>query len=148
MKKSETTEPVPELDSIEKLADKRILIIDDEPAVTAIVSTYLVKGGFPHVKSENDSRHAMALIRESEPDMVLLDISMPHLSGMEILEQISSDPDLDKVIVLMLSAAGKELEDRSYELGALGFLPKPARADAVIRIVSSTFRIANRFGSR
>lgn len=48
----------------------------------------------------------------------------------------------------MLSSAGPEEENKSLELGAMGFLPKPTTAEELIRIISTTFRIANRFGAR
>ena len=130
------------------MAEKRILVVDDEPLVTRTVLAYLRKGGCGAVSSENDSRQAIEAIREFKPDMVLLDINMPHICGLTLLERISGESDFDDIVVLMLSAAGEEEENKSYELGALGFLPKPATAESVIRIVSSTFRIAMRFGTR
>ena len=135
-------------DSLTALSDKRILIVDDEPLVTRTVSAYLRKGGYTEVRSENDSREVISAIREFKPDLVLLDINMPHISGLELLEQIGREHDFDSVVVLMLSAAGEEEENKSYDLGSLGFVPKPATAESVLRIVTSTFRIANRFGAR
>lgn len=131
-----------------QLATKKILIIDDEPSSAELVSAFLESGGYQHIRCENDSRNGIVAIREFAPDMILLDIGMPHVDGLELLEKISGEPDFNEIIVLMLSAAGKTEEQRSYELGALGFLPKPNTVQQVIRIVSSTFRIANRFGPK
>ena len=73
---------------------------------------------------------------------------MPHTSGFQLLEQFGREHDFDNIVILMLSAAGEEEENKSYDLGALGFIPKPTTAESAIRIVTSTFRIANRFGAR
>lgn len=55
---------------------------------------------------------------------------------------------ITNVIVLMLSAAGQEEENKSLEIGAMGFLPMPTTSEELIRIVSTSFRITNRFGTR
>ena len=128
--------------------DINILIIDDEPSTVDLVTAFLEDDGFRNVFSETDSRFGMATIRTFKPDMILLDIGMPHVDGFDLLEQIVADPDLRDILVLMLSSAGEAEEQKSYELGALGFLPKPYTSKQVQRIVSSSFRIANRFGLR
>ena len=142
------TEQISRQESTTVLSEKRILVVDDEPLITRIVLAHLLKGGYRNARSENDSRNAIKAMREFQPDMVLLDINMPHMCGLTLLEQISANTDFDNVIVLMLSAAGDEEENKSFNLGALGFLPKPVTAESIIRIVSSTFRIAMRFGTR
>ncbi len=143
-----TTGITPNRDLASALKSKRILVVDDDPVVVATVAAHLCSGGFSHVRQETDSRLVIDAIREYEPDMIVLDIFMPHISGLELLEQISANAEFDKVIVLMLSAAGLQEEDRALELGAMGFLPKPTNAEELIRIISTTFRITNRFGSR
>ena len=143
-----TTGFVPGRDLAAALKCKKILVVDDEPTVVATVAAHLRKGGFPHVRQETDSRLVIEAIREYEPDMVLLDIFMPHISGLDLLEQISATPNFDNVVVMMFSSAGAEEEDRSLELGAMGFLPKPITAEELVRIISTTFRITNRFGAR
>lgn len=145
---STTTGHLPERDLAPVLTSRKILVVDDEPTVVKAVSAHLCKGGFSNVRQETDSRQVLEVIREYQPDMVLLDIYMPHLSGLELLEQISCSPEFDNVIVMMLSSAGPAEENKSLELGAMGFLPKPITSEELIRIVSTTFRITNRFGTR
>jgi DNA-binding response OmpR family regulator len=143
-----TTKLVPHRDLMTGLSERKILIVDDEPLVVRTVAAYLRQGGFHNLRHETDSRQVIEAIRDFKPDMVLLDIFMPHICGLQLLEQISANPAFDKIIVLMLSAAGQDEERRSLEMGAMGFLPKPTGAVELIRIISTTFRIANRFGTR
>lgn len=145
---SDTTFQIDRQDSIDLLTSKSILIVDDEPLVVKAVSTYLKKGGFHSVVGLTDPRLTLDALREHRPDMLLLDIVMPGITGLEILEKIERSGEFRDTIILMLSAAGQEDENLSYELGALGFIKKPARPEDVVRIISSTLRIANRFGTR
>jgi two-component system chemotaxis response regulator CheY len=131
-----------------ELSDKSILIVDDEQLIARTVETFLRKGGVTEIRYETDSRLAMKVIGEYEPDLVLLDISMPHVCGLELLEQITSDSDFDNVIVMMLSSAGQDERNRSLEMGAAGFIRKPANEKELVQAVSTAFRMANRFGTR
>ena len=143
-----TTKIVANRDSMSVLSDKKILIVDDDPLIVRTVAAFLRQGGFHELRHEIDSRRVIEAIDDFKPDMVLLDIFMPHICGLELLERISTNSDFDDVIVLMLSAAGQDEERTSLEMGAMGFLPKPTGAEELIRIVSTTFRIAHRFGTR
>lgn len=83
-----STKVVSHRDSMSVLTDKKILIIDDEPLINRTVAAYLRKGGFDNLRQETDSRLVMEAIREYQPEMVLLDIYMPHVNGLELLQQI------------------------------------------------------------
>lgn len=135
-------------DSVASLATKTILVVDDEPVVVKSVSAHLRRGGFPTVFELNDPRLTLDALRQYRPDMLLLDIVMPDISGLDLLAQIGYEEEFRDIIILMLSAAGQADEELSYELGALGFIKKPVKPEDLIRIISSTFRIANRFGTR
>ena len=63
-----------------------VTIIDDEPINIEVVKAYLSEAGFSNFRSTSDSRNALELMEENQPDIVLLDINMPHRSGLEILE--------------------------------------------------------------
>ena len=89
---------------------------------------------------------AMEVISEFNPDLILLDIFMPDVSGLEVLRQIRSNCMLDDIIVVMLSSAGRDEQFQSLELGALGFIQKPTTAVELVRTVTSKFCIARRLG--
>ncbi len=135
-------------DSMTCLMSKSILIVDDEPVVVKSVAAHLKRGGFPNVHQLTDASLTLEALRKHKPDMLLLDILMPEISGLELLAEIGDKEEFRDIIILMLSSAGIEEENLSYELGALGFIKKPAKPEDMLRIISSTFRIANRFGTR
>jgi len=125
---------------------KRILIVDDVELVCRVVSAQLSSAGFAEVSYQADSQKVIEQIDQFRPDLILLDIFMPHLSGLELLEMIRSKPQWDNIIVLMLSSAGTEEQYRSMELGAFGFIQKPITAVNLVRTITKKFALARRLG--
>lgn len=118
---------------------KDILVVDDEASVVEVVSLYLRREGFD-VRTARDGREALAAIKSQLPALVVLDLMLPQVDGLEILRQLRADPDYD-VPVIMLTARGQEV-DRIYglELGADDYVTKPfspaeltSRVKAVLR---------------
>ena len=81
-----------------------ILIIDDEPANVVIARKHLERAGYYSFKTTTDSTVAYNLIQASKPDVVLLDINMPEVSGIEILKQIRANKETRQLPVLILTA--------------------------------------------
>ena len=125
---------------------KRILIVDDVELICKVLKKHLSTAGYQCVESELDSRLVMDRIHASKPDLVLLDIFMPHVSGIEILQSIRANSEFDNIIVLMLSCAGADEQYQSLELGALGFIQKPVTAETLVQTITSKFAIASRLG--
>jgi signal transduction histidine kinase len=107
--------------------DARILIIDDEPANVLLLERMLAADGYRDVRSTTDARTALSLYRSHEPDLILLDLLMPHLDGVAVLEQLHTEtPDDAYVPVLVLTAdATAAAKLRALEAGAHDFLTKP-----------------------
>jgi len=103
----------------------RILIVDDDRINRALLSRGVEQGGHTVDAAEN-GRAALALLRDVSYDVVLLDIVMPELDGVTVLEQIKSDPRLQHVPVIMISAVDEtDSVIRCIEMGAEDYLPKP-----------------------
>jgi two-component system, OmpR family, response regulator ResD len=124
------------------MAGERILIVDDEPTLVEVLALYLREDGYI-VQTAADGMLALALIRDERPDLVVLDLMLPQVSGLEVLRQIraSAGPP-----VIMLTARGDET-DRvvGLELGADDYVTKPfsnrelvARVKAVLRRATPT----------
>jgi DNA-binding response OmpR family regulator len=125
-----------------------ILVVDDEPSVVEVVSLYLRREGY-NVRSAGDGRLALEAIADETPSLIVLDLMLPKVDGMEILRQVrqrSAD-----VPVIMLTARGQET-DRIYglELGADDYVVKPfspaelvARVKAVLRRTAAGVTVAN-----
>jgi len=111
----------------------KVTIVDDEPVNVKVVQKYLKDAGYRHFVNTHDSREAVELIRNESPDIVLLDIMMPHVSGLDILEVLRGDIKTQHLPVLILTAASdEEIRSKALELGATDFLNKPVRTAELI----------------
>ena len=104
----------------------KILIIDDEPINVKVCQKYLKELGYKQCVGLSDSTRAIAQITEDKPDLVILDVMMPVVSGVDILRELRSKPELSQIPVLILTAATDRNTKLSVlELGASDFLTKP-----------------------
>ena len=103
-----------------------VLVADDEPHIGRIIKMKLEQGQF-RVTLAYDGREAMdVLSREPDIGLVLLDLMMPHLSGLDVLAAMRADARWRDVPCIILTAAGEEQQHtRAMELGATAFLTKP-----------------------
>ncbi|MEY2574092.1 MAG: cyclic di-GMP phosphodiesterase [Verrucomicrobiota bacterium] len=104
----------------------KIVAIDDEPANVALLEAMLAEGGFTRVKTVTDSRLAMETCLAFEPDLVLLDLMMPHVDGFSILESLRDAAGESFLPVIVLTAdANESTKLRALRAGATDFLLKP-----------------------
>ena len=108
-----------------KLAKKRVLVADDRPTSRELVRTALERSGYD-VSEAVDGRDALEQIRNSMPDLVILDLHMPVVDGFAVVREIRMDDSLRRLRVVALTASAME-GDRLKALGAGfdGFLTKP-----------------------
>ena len=107
-------------------AKMKILVVDDEPANVALLEDMLLEGGYTRVKSVTDSRLAMETCETFEPDLVLLDLMMPHVDGFTILEAMRAAARESFFPVIVLTAdANESTKLRALRAGATDFLLKP-----------------------
>ena len=119
---------------------KTILVVDDEPGIVAVVRDYLEKGGF-RVLTAGDGRAALRLARLERPNLMVLDLMLPGIDGLDIIRALRSDPILHLMSVIMLTARVDEADRLiGLELGADDYVTKPfsprelvARVRAVLR---------------
>ncbi len=104
---------------------ERILIVDDEPDLVELVRFHLTQAGY-EVEACTSGREGLEQVRRRAPDLLVLDLMLPDLSGTEVCRQIRSDPKLAALPILMLTAKGEEV-DRvvGFELGADDYVAKP-----------------------
>ena len=107
-------------------APRHVLVADDEPHIGRIIKMKLEQGPF-RVTLVYDGREALdALERERDISLVLLDLMMPHLSGLDVLSAMRKDERLKEIPCIILTAAGQEQQHkRALELGATDFMTKP-----------------------
>ena len=116
-----------------------VLVVDDEPTISEVVSRYLERAGYETATAATGP-DALRLAAERRPDLVVLDLMLPEIDGLEVLRRLRSD-DSDRIAVILLTAKGEE-DDRVVGLrrGADDYVVKPfsptelvARVDAVLR---------------
>ncbi len=104
---------------------KTVLIIDDEPDLVEISKTHLEEAGYCVITASNGIE-GLELAKKSKPDLILLDIVMPGMDGLEMLETLRGTPGLSAIKVLMLTAKGRtENIFEADRLRAVDFLIKP-----------------------
>ena len=104
----------------------RILIVDDEPANVALLEDMLSDQGYINVKSTTDSRRVSELCGEFDPDLILLDLCMPHVDGFAVLESLRAERSVVYLPIIVLTAdVNEESKRRSLHCGATDFLHKP-----------------------
>lgn len=103
----------------------RILVVEDEDNIAVALDYLMTREGYDHDRVASGA-DALPRIRSTHPDLVLLDVMLPEVSGYEICEGIRTDPSLSDVKVLMMTARGSTIERRKgLALGADGFISKP-----------------------
>ena len=118
----------------------KILVVDDEPDILEIISYNLRKEGY-EVKTAENGLEAVASAKEFLPDMILLDVMMPKMDGMEACKQIRAVPSLKHCFILFLTAREEEfVEVLSFQAGADDFLTKPIKPRALISRIEAVFR--------
>lgn len=122
---------------------KKILVVDDEPDVTDLVAYHLKAKGF-HVETINDATASISKARSFQPNLLILDIMMPDLSGIQICRVLRNDSKLAKVPIIFLTAKA-EPHDRieGLESGADDYMGKPfSPKELVLRVESILRRLA------
>src|SRR5512132_2878427 len=104
----------------------RILIVDDEPANVDLLRRMLERAGFVRLESTNDPREAAALYVKLRPDLILLDLHMPGMDGLEVMDQLNQIAEASFLPILMLTGdMTPEARREALSRGAKDFVNKP-----------------------
>jgi DNA-binding response OmpR family regulator len=114
-----------------------VLVVDDDPDVCDLVTYKLEQSGFD-VRRASDGDAALREVAKKVPDLVLLDVMMPGVSGLEVLERWRSDETTAAMPVIMLTAKAQENDvERGFELGADDYVIKPFSPRELVRRVTA-----------
>jgi two-component system response regulator ResD len=121
-----------------------VLVVDDEPTIAEVVSRYLDRAGYD-VSVAHDGKSALAQAGEHRPDLVVLDLMLPGIDGLEVMRRLR-ELDRDHMAIVLLTAKGEETDRvTGLRLGADDYVVKPfspaelvARVDAILRRVDTT----------
>jgi len=120
---------------------KTILVVDDEPHVRILVSSRLQANGYKVVSAYGGTM-ALDKVREQKPDLILLDMVMPDLSGYEVAKQLKANPDTMNIPIIIFTASNaKELENKCRELGLNYIIMKPFSAEVLLAMVKESLKL-------
>ncbi|MGD9646582.1 MAG: HD domain-containing phosphohydrolase [Pirellulales bacterium] len=126
----------PDIDRAELPTHPKIMLVDDEKLNNAVIAEFLEAGGYHNLVSTEDPFQVVPLAVEQKPDVILLDLYMPRLVGIELLQQIRHDPVLRWTPVIVLTSS-TDCDEKllALELGATDFLQKPVhRGELLARL--------------
>lgn len=104
---------------------KRILVVDDEIGALTLIGIMLERGGFEVLKAK-DAEQALSVLELETPDLIILDVMMPGMDGIELCRVLRNRPDTQELPILILSARGDAKSVMSgMDAGASDYLPKP-----------------------
>ncbi len=119
---------------------KKILIVDDEKDIVDLLSYNLEKEGFATTKAY-DGESAFDLVKAREPDLVILDLMLPGIRGLEVCKLIRKNPDTEMLPVIMLTAKGEQVDKiLGLEVGADDYVTKPFNVRELIARVRAVLR--------
>jgi two-component system alkaline phosphatase synthesis response regulator PhoP len=117
-----------------------ILIVDDEPAIRAFVRTALEQAGY-RVLEAADGGSALHLVQGEGPDLILLDVALPHLSGIDVCRRLRAQPATARTPVLLLTGLPDRAASDAATAGAQGCLAKPFSPGQLISQVDDALRL-------
>ncbi|MBI4289392.1 MAG: response regulator [Chloroflexi bacterium] len=118
---------------------RKILLADDEEPVRALLAATLNGGSGYKVLEARDGIEALEVARVERPDLVLLDVMMPGMDGLEVCRCLKADPETDGIAVIILTAMAQDADRaRALEAGANGYLTKPFSPSALLAKLEET----------
>lgn len=115
---------------------KKIMLVDDAAFMRMMIKNTLQQNGYTDIIEAKDGEEAIALFKQENPDLTLLDITMPNIDGLEALREIKNIDKDSKVV--MCSAMGQEnMVLEALKSGAQDFIVKPFKPDRIMKTISS-----------
>jgi two-component system alkaline phosphatase synthesis response regulator PhoP len=123
-----------------KKKDITILIVDDEPDILEILSYNLTNEGY-HVETANNGAKAVKMAKKIKPQLVILDVMMPEMDGIEACEQLRKVKSLDDTVIAFLTARGEDYSQvAGFEAGADDYITKPIKPKVLVSKVKALLR--------
>ncbi|HEX2692293.1 MAG TPA: DUF4388 domain-containing protein [Kofleriaceae bacterium] len=120
------------------MAGERILVIDDSPTITRVVQLVLTKAGYD-VHTAPDGEAGLTAVRADRPDVILLDFVMPRMNGYQFCRELTADPKLRDIPVVLMSAKGDQVGERFVKvMGIVDYITKPFSPETITAVVQHT----------
>jgi DNA-binding response OmpR family regulator len=131
------------------LDKKKILIIDDETEVVQLLKKFLERKGNYEVLGLTDPKEVLPNLHLFRPDIILLDLLMPYLGGLEICEQLNDDEIGKTTPIIIMSALWKDTDKlKAFKLGVIAYLVKPVDREVLLVAVENALRFKRQAGKK
>jgi two-component system alkaline phosphatase synthesis response regulator PhoP/two-component system response regulator VicR len=118
---------------------RRILCCDDEQPIVRLLEVNLMRQGYEVIKAYNGAE-CLEKVETEKPDLIILDVMMPEMSGFEVLQKLKADPETAKIPVIMLTARSQDADViRGWQSGVETYLTKPFNSLELISFVKRIF---------
>lgn len=115
---------------------KRILIVDDDEKFQVLIREFLETDNAYDLLILSDGREILSHVHRFKPDLILLDLLMPDIGGIEVCQILNEDPLASTIPILVISSLEKDTDKLyAYKQGVVGFLVKPSNKDELLRAV-------------
>jgi DNA-binding response OmpR family regulator len=129
------------------LDKKKILLVDDDGDIVQFLKRLLERSGSYDVLGVTDSRDVMTHLHAFKPDVIILDLLMPHMGGLEVCEELNDDPIGQGTPVIITSALWKDTDKfKAFKLGITCYLVKPIDTDMLMAAIENALRLKNQTG--
>ena len=135
MRESGNREPEPAAIPVEPPRPRRVLVVDDDGEILELTRMILRDGGY-EVRTQGSGEAALRETRRWGPDLILLDINMPQINGLEFLGHAKANPTFARVPVVIVSTEGKDDDIlRGLKAGAAAYIKKPFQREQLIQVI-------------
>ncbi len=119
---------------------RTILLVDDSVSIRESVAFFLEQEGFGIIKAE-DGVQALEILNEQKPDLIVTDLHMPNMNGIELIKNVRKSTDLSRLpIILLTTETLKERKIEAKKAGATGWLSKPFNKDRLLKVINKLVR--------
>ncbi|MBX3364858.1 MAG: response regulator transcription factor [Phycisphaeraceae bacterium] len=120
--------------------EKHVLVVDDERDLVELVSMNIQRAGY-RTSTASNGREALAVIQKDKPDLIILDIMMPEMNGIDVASRLRANPETARTPIIMLTAKGEEVDEVvGLSIGADDYLSKPFSMKVLLARVQALLR--------
>ena len=124
--------------------DAKILIVEDEEHINRLLEMLLASAGYYKIRKAFDGESALEMIKQDKPDLILLDVMLPQMDGLEVCRIVKNDVSLASIQIIMLTA--KKMEEdilRGFESGAVDYVTKPFNNKILLARINAHLQYSN-----
>lgn len=118
---------------------KKILVVDDDPTVIKLLEGILKNRGFELVFA-TDGIDAMVQVKNTNPDLIVLDVMMPEVNGYEVCSHLKFDPSYKKIPIILLTSRDQELDERIGKLMGIEYMQKPVDRELLVATIDALLK--------